>query len=135
VAGVVQHITFWSTIGFGTVGQILYIFLITGFVALLAWFCIRLMGGRRMGRSSGRNLEIIEAIALGNQATMQLVRAGKKYLVIAVTRAQVTILGELNSDEVTIMEQQSFAGTPFSKVLERFMPGQSKKDDEDEAAE
>jgi len=103
----------------------------TVLVAILAWYVTRRMAGAgKLGKKSG-NLSIIDSVNLGGQATVQLIKAGEKYLVIGVTKEHVTLLGEV--DEVTEPEAPNFShlNTPFGKVLSRFVKPQNTQGDDD----
>jgi flagellar protein FliO/FliZ len=105
--------------------QFIWVALVTAFVALLAYYLLRMMSSGvrwRGGTGNQRNLRLIEAISVGAGATVQLVKAGTVYLVIGVSRMGITALGTLTSDEITEIEQAAAPGVPFAKIMERFMP-------------
>ena len=99
----------------------------TIFVSLLAYYVLKLMGGaraRQFGRViSGRNLQLIDSISVGVGTSIQIVRAGKKYLVISVNKERVTLLTEIEDLEFAEEGEQNFdpAQIPFGTVLARFM--------------
>lgn len=96
----------------------------TVFVSLLAYYVLKLMGGaraRQFKRSSG-NLQLIDSISIGIGTSVQIVKAGEKYLVISVTKERVTLLTEVENLEFS-EETESFDPTqlPFGKILAKFM--------------
>lgn len=95
----------------------------TVLVAILAWFVVRKMASAgRLGKKTS-NLYVVESVNIGGQAAVQLIKAGEKYLVIGVTRERITLLGEVDKDEITEPELPNFSNlnTPFGKVLSRFV--------------
>jgi flagellar protein FliO/FliZ len=107
----------------------------TVFVALLAWYATKKMArARGLGRKGG-NLSVVESVNVGGQAAVQLVRVGDKYLVVGVTRERVTLLSEVDKDQITEPEPVDFTNlnTPFGKVLSRFIqPKDPRNEDKDE---
>ena len=98
----------------------------TVFVALLAYYVLRLMGGaraRQFGRVSGRNLQLIDSISVGVGTSIQIVKAGDKYLVISVSKERVTLLTEVENLELAEEIETNFdpSQVPFGTVLARFM--------------
>ncbi|MCL1846244.1 MAG: flagellar biosynthetic protein FliO [Defluviitaleaceae bacterium] len=101
-------------------------------VAVLAWFVTKKMvGANRVGRKSG-NLSVVESVNLGGMTTVQLVKAGEKYLVIGVTRERVTLLGEIDKEQIAEPDVTNFShlNTPFGKVLSRFIKPQDTSGDD-----
>lgn len=116
------------------VWRLLQVILATIFVALLAYYSVKMMGlsrGRR-GREN-RNLSVVESIVVGAQSMVQLVRAGDKYLVVGVTKERVTLLAELDEADVIESEATGFGtnAISFSKVLGRFLPPKDSFDNDD----
>jgi len=109
----------------------------TAFVALLAYYVTRMMALSRGRGRKGGNLRVVESISLGNNSVIHLVKAADKYLVIGVTRENISLLGELDEEDVTIEEQVLFdpKDTPFGKVLARFMPKSSEEPTSDFTSE
>jgi flagellar biogenesis protein FliO len=91
-----------------------------------------MVASRGAGGRESCNLAIVESISVGGQAVVRLVRAGDTYLVIGVTKERVTLLGEVDKEQIVEQKAPDLTGlnTPFSKVLSRFMG--SKEDGKDE---
>lgn len=106
----------------------------TAFVALLAWFVTkRLAGSAGMARGTG-NLVVVESVNVGGQAVVRLVRAGDKYLVVGVTKERVTLLAEIDKEQIVEQQPPDFSNlnSPFGKVLSRFIqPKDAPGDEED----
>ena len=98
----------------------------TVFVSLLAYYVLKLMGGaraRQFSRASGKNLQLIDSISVGVGTSIQIVKAGEKYLVISVNKERVTLLTEVEDLEFAEEGEPSFdpSQIPFGTVLARFM--------------
>jgi len=98
--------------------DIFVLLLALAFVIFLAYFSIRFMGRARSAKSGG-NIKVIEAIGVGFQSTLQLVRAGDKIFLIGVSRSGITVIGEVNPDTISA-ESKVASGAPFEKYLSKF---------------
>ena len=124
LTGMLRH-TVYSLIGTGlqptpNVGQFFSTLLLIVFVCALAYYTTRLLGAARFGRLGGRrNLEILETLGVGSQSFVQIVRVGEKYVLIGVTRGQVSLLTQLEEDQLKFPEvSHQVAG--FDALLNRF---------------
>jgi flagellar protein FliO/FliZ len=108
----------------------------TAFVAILAYYVTKKMAGANVVGRKSNNLSVVESINLGGHAVVKLVKVGEKYLVLGVTKERVTMLSEVDKEQITELEAQKITvlDTPFGKVLSRFIKPQETQgnDDEDE---
>lgn len=91
-------------------------------ILYLAYLASRYAGRLQGSLVPGRNMTIIEAISVGPQKTLQIVRVGKTYMVVGVSRDNITYLREINSEELNL--QDNALPTAFSSILERMTKGQ-----------
>lgn len=79
------------------------------------------------GRSAGRNMNIVEAISVGPQKTLQIIRVGKTYMVVGVSRDRITYLREIDSSELTLssMETEPHFGRIMGKIVQKQKKEQS----------
>lgn len=84
----------------GSVLQLVTVLLLFVFVLFITGWTTKYIGNYQKMQGMNRNLELIEAIRLSNNKYLQIVRAGEKYLVIAVGKDEVHMLTELSKDEV-----------------------------------
>lgn len=97
----------------------------TVFVALLAYYVIKLMAGsrgRQFRRGAG-NLQLIDSMGVGLGATVHLIKAGEKYLVISVTKERVDMLAEVEKIELAENSGTGFdsAQVPFGSLLAKLI--------------
>lgn len=116
-------------------GSFLYIMLVLAFIILVCWFILRLTGRVRKRGSASGNLYLVESILVSAQNVVQIVKAGDKYLVIGVTKERITLLSELDAEQIKEITPNTPIGASFSKVLERFMPPKDKGDEDGETQE
>lgn len=88
------------TTGAGSYAQFITVLLI--FVAVLgitAW-TTRWMANYQKQQSVNENIEVIETTRIANNKYIQIIRAGEKYMVIAVCKDTVTMLGEIGREQL-----------------------------------
>ena len=90
--------------------QLIGVLLIFVFVLALTW-----MAGYQKGRGNNRNLRVIESMGIGNGNLLSIVQAGDKYLLVAVGKDKVTMLMQLDKEEIKDVQQES-----FQNILSRF---------------
>jgi len=114
-------------------GQVVWFVLVFAFVIVLAFVFTRWIAGARYKRDSTGNLQVVESIAVGQQVYLQLVRAGGKYIVIGVTRGNVTYVCELPPDEVKLPDHKvmgdGVVAERFEKYLKSYLPRRSGSED------
>lgn len=108
---------------------VLLIFL---FVLALTYFTTRMIGGYQKQKLSMGNIEVMETMRLAQNKYLQIIRAGEKYLLIAICKDSVTLLSELSPEQMIFTQQN---GKPdqmpdFNGILEKAK--QWKKDRSDE---
>lgn len=75
------------------------------------------------------NLEIVETCRISPNKYVQILRAGEKYLVIAVGKDEVHMLAELSEDELAIKESTEGRSVDFAGVFERVKKLKEKEKD------
>jgi len=84
-----------------------------------AYFTTKFTAKFQSGRTMGKNMTIVEAISVGPQKTLQIVRVGETYMVVGVSRDQITYLREIDSSELELKQQEEVM--PFSKILDKIV--------------
>lgn len=95
---------------------VLFIFVAVLFITL---YVTKWVAGFQKHQMIGRNMKVIETMRLTPTQFVQIVKVGKQYLAIAVSKEQVTLLAKLEEDELEDIEDDSVE-TDFSKVFDRF---------------
>lgn len=86
--------------------EFLYVMIIFIAVLVIAYFVTRWIGKLQKNQlGTNGNLEILEACRLANNKYIQIVRAGKKYFVLAICKDTVTLVGEINEDELEVNKE------------------------------
>jgi len=100
----------------------IYLLVIAGIMAL-AYYVTRALAVKVRGFAGG-NLKIIEAVAVGQGCSVFLLKAGKKVLLIGVTKEKITYLTEM--EEADIEFRESTTPARFDAYLGGFLKGKKK---------
>ena len=100
--------------------QLVTILILLILVMAAAFFVARYIGRVQQGTRSGNNIEVIETYRLSPNIYTQILRLGKTYVAIAVSKDTVTKLAELTEDEILQMtEDSSQKAGSFTDILAR----------------
>jgi len=105
------------------------------FVVVLAVtaFVTKWLANYQKSQNSGRNTEIIETTRLANNKWLQIVRVGKTIKVLAISKDDVTYLGDIDASE--LKEVKSVNGGGISSFKSMFEKAKSKDNDSSADAE
>lgn len=111
------------TQGSGAYAQFITVLLL--FVAVLGITAVvtKWMANYQKQQSSNENIEVIETARIANNKYIQIIRAGGKYMAIAVCKDTVTMLGEIPED--TLKEMKPMQGFSFKELFDKAV---NKKD-------
>jgi flagellar protein FliO/FliZ len=103
--------------------QLITVVLIFIFVLALAYFTTRLTAGIQIGRFKAANIEVIETLKIAQNKYIQIVRVGEKYFSYIVCKDTVTLLGELNENEIPEIDstkiEPTFKNVNFKEIFDR----------------
>jgi flagellar protein FliO/FliZ len=100
-------------------------------VALLAYYTTKLIASARFSKGGKKNLEHIESIGVGPQSYIHIIRAGKKYVLIGVTKGNVNFLTELDEESLSLDGQR----LGFESFMSRFQKKDSAEQDKNEGGQ
>lgn len=111
--------------GIGSLAQFLTVLIIFLFVLALTWYSTRLIARyQKSGASAHGNIEIVEAFRLSQTQVVEILRVADRYLAVAVSKDQVTKLGEWKTDELPlVIPEASESGAKsldFKALLEKY---------------
>ena len=109
--------------------QFLTVLILFVFVLGITWVTTRWIANYQKGRALSGNLEVVETLRITGNKFLQIVRAGKKYLVIAVGKDEIHMLTELTEDEVTTLKEHNTQNPDFKSILEKLKKQNAKEDD------
>lgn len=87
-------------------------------VLVVTYLVTRWIANYQKSRAGSSNLEIIETCRISSNKYIQIVRAGEKYLVIAVGKDEVHMLSELSAVELNLSKEE-MQTVQFADILEK----------------
>lgn len=99
--------------------QFLTVLIIFVFVLALTYWVTKWTAGYQKSKSTGTNMELIDAMRLTNNKYVQIIRIGQKYLAVAVCKDTVTMLTEIPEDELCISEGEVTKISSFKDILSK----------------
>lgn len=114
--------------------QFVTVFVIFLFVLFITWFVTRWIAGYQSGSLKNKNFELIDTFRLSNSKLLQIVRVGKKYLVVAVCKDTVTMLSELSEEDIVMSDGNDAQISGFKDIFEKMKQNKilEKEDGRDE---
>ena len=85
----------------------------------IAYAVTRWIAKTQQGRVTAGNLEVIETCRITSNKYVQIIRAGAKYLVIAVGKDEIHMLAQLSEDELVLRSNGHSENPDFASVLDR----------------
>lgn len=85
--------------------QLLTVIVLFIVVLIATWLTTRYIAGVQKGKLSGSNFETVDTFRLSQNKYVQIIRIGHRYLAVAVCKDTVTVLCELQEDEITFRDE------------------------------
>ena len=97
---------------------VLLLFLV---VLFITYGVTRWISGIQKTQMVGRNMEIVDTMRISSSKYLQIVRAGDKYLAIAVCKDTVTMLAEIPKESLMLQDNMQTGGYQpgFREILEK----------------
>ena len=92
------------------------LFIFVAVLGVTAW-TTRWMANYQKQQYVNENIEVIETTRIANNKYIQIIRAGEKYMVIAVCKDTVTMLGEIPEEQ--LMEKPPAQRLSFKELLDK----------------
>ena len=107
------------TSGFDSIVQFITIVFIFVFVLAVTLVSTRYIAGIQKEQYRTGNMELIETLRISNNKYLQIVRVGNRYFCMAVCKETVTMLGEIQKEDMVFSANNLNAGMDFQKILEK----------------
>lgn len=97
------------------IGRFITLLLIFAFVLAITYFSTKYVADFQKAKINNSNIKVLETMQIAPNKYIQLVSIGKKYFAIAVSKDNVTVIGEIEEDMIDLSlsgnnELPSFAG-------------------------
>ena len=96
-----------------------FLSLIVVFILLLVvvYFVTRWIGGMEQRQYGNKNIKIIEGSRVGPNKVIQIVQVGKKFFVLGIGKDEISYLGEVKEEDLTISEEKIKPLPDFKEIL------------------
>ena len=120
--------------GIDSVVQFITVLFIFIFVLGITYFTTRYIAKIEKNKVKASNMELIETLRISGNKYLQIVRVGEKYFSMAVCKDSVTMLGEIQKDDLVFQNNNVDVKMDFQAILESVKQKQwnKKKDTNDE---
>lgn len=107
---------------FDSVVRLIGVVLIFLFVLVATYATTRWIANYQQTSAKNRNIRVIETYRLNSNKYIQIVHVGGKYLAIAVSKDNVSVLTELNEEEIIDFSavNENKREESFGNILEKF---------------
>ena len=109
----------WSSYG----RSFIYILVLIALMAI-AYYVTRFLSVKARGYAGG-NVKIIEGVSVGQGGSVVLLKAGKKFVLVGVTKDRVSFLTELDETDIDIKETPQSGR--FDMYLGKFLKGKKNE--------
>ena len=114
-----------------SVVQFITVLFIFVFVLGITYFTTRYIAGIQKEQYRTGNMELVETLRISNNKYLQIVRVADKYFCMAVCKDTVTMLGEIQKEEMVFQENSANVHMNFQDILEKMKHTQLKKEKQD----
>lgn len=99
--------------------QFFTVLVIFVFVLGITLISTRYIAGIQKNKYKTGNMELIETLRISNNKYLQIVRVGNKYVCMAVCKDTVTLLGEIQKEDMVLSEESIVTHDSFRQILEK----------------
>ncbi len=110
--------SFWELI------VVLFIFLL---VVGLTYFTTRFVGGYQREKLKSGNMQLVEAIRVGRDKYLQIVKIGTRFFVIAVGKDTVSTVAEIQEEDLNLQDDSSNGTMNFGSILDKFKKNKTEE--------
>jgi len=112
--------------------QVIFLFVLFAIIIAAAYYVTYYVAKLQQKSKINNNLQIIEAISIGQGKSIQIVRVGNEYVVIGVTKGNIQLLQTLGSDDINdYSDKNGQSVIPFKEILNKYKLGKSEDSGED----
>lgn len=102
--------------GYDSFLDLITVLFIFAFVIAITLFTTKYIANYQKVQNAGKNIDVLETYKIAQTKYIQIVKIGAKYVAIAVSKDTVTLLTELQEEQLTFPEIEN-QGKSFKEVL------------------
>lgn len=114
----------------GSIAQLLTVTLIFVFVLALTYWTTRLAGTYKKQQMMGKNIQVMETVAISNSKFLQIIKVGNRYVLVGNAKDSITYLCELDEKDLNFAVETGTNET-FKNILEKLKKSKQEGNDEE----
>lgn len=122
--------------GYNSFWQLAGLVLMLIIILIAAYYTSRIVGGIKLGQLRRSNFQVIDSYRITPNKTLQIVKIGNKYIVIAIGKDDVNYITELDESEVILKEfhqgEKQGLEQSFKQILDKLKNNKDAKADNHE---
>ena len=117
-----------------SVARLLTTLLIFAFVLFVTFWTSKFIAGYQKQRMTTGNMEVVETVRIAPNKYLQIVRAGEQYYMIALGKDTVSLIAQLNPEELQFKDNTQMPAqyADFKSILEKAKNSRKKQADDNE---
>ncbi len=108
--------------------EFITVLLIFVFVLVVTFFVTKWIGQYQKTQTVGDNIEVLETARISPSVCVEIIKLGKRYIAVAVAKESVTMLCELEADDIDIRPVSQQASVDFASILSKVKGGAIRDD-------
>ncbi|WP_099468865.1 flagellar biosynthetic protein FliO [Konateibacter massiliensis] len=113
--------------GLESIWQLFTVAVIFVIVLGLSYYTTKWISQIQKTRTYNKNIEVIETFKVTTNKYIQIIRTGEKYLVIAIGKDSITMLTEIEEEQLDLMGQGDAPKESFNEILNKIKELKHKK--------
>lgn len=105
----------------GNIGELIVLFIIFILIIVACYYVTRFIGGKQLKQMKNSNFTVLDTYRITQNKFLQLVRMGNQYVVIAVTKDNISVIARLTEEEVIKPEDKSPQEVSFKHILTKII--------------
>ncbi len=99
--------------------QFITVLLIFLFVLVITYFVTKWIAKYQETQTTGTNIEIIETQRITASKFIQIIRVGSKYFAIAICKDSITMISEIQKDDIVSISHDNLDNMSFKSIFEK----------------
>lgn len=106
------------------------------FIIVIAacYFVTRFVGGKQLAQQKNSNFDVLDTMRLAQNRYLQIVQVGKRYFVIAISKDNISLISELQKEDIVCWRQNRPNPAGFQDILAAFRKKKATDVREDDPA-
>ncbi len=109
-----------------SIWQLFGLIIILLLVLFAAYFTSKLVSKLKLGQLTNSNFKVIDTFQVASNKSLMIVKVGKKYILISITKEQVQYLTDLDEDEINLKVNDTEERNTFKEILDNIKNKKSK---------